>query len=66
MGHKGKLNERKDFCEKSLSFLGSAVHLADEPLFGAATKILSSLTAETEYLTYLQMFAFCFVLFCFL
>ena len=59
VGHKGKLFGRKRFSEKSPSFLGSAAHLADEPLFEAATKVLVHL-AEKEYLTCLQIFSFFF------
>ena len=39
MGHKGKLNGREHFSEKSPSFIGSVAHLADKPLFEAATKV---------------------------
>ena len=44
VSHKGKLNGRKHFSEKSPSFTGSAAHLADKPLFEAAIKVLSSLS----------------------
>ena len=44
VGRKGKLNGTKQFSEKASSFIGSAAHLADKPLFQAATKILSSLS----------------------
>ena len=44
VGHKGKLNGRKHLSKKSPSFIGSAAHLADKPLFEAATKVLSSLS----------------------
>ena len=44
LGDKGKLNGKKHLSEKYPSFTGSAAHLADKPLFEAATKVLSSLS----------------------
>ena len=40
VGHKGKLNGRKHLSEKFTSFIGTAAHLADKPLFEAATMVL--------------------------
>ena len=42
VGHKGKPNEGKHFSEKFPSFIGSAAHLTDKPLFEAATKVLTT------------------------
>ena len=44
VGHKGKIHGRKYFSGKSSSWIGSAAHLADKPLFEAGTKVLSSLS----------------------
>ena len=47
------------------SFIGSAAHLADKPLFEAQRCFLY--LVETEYLTFCKCFRliFCFDLFCF-
>ena len=59
VGHKGRLNERKHFSEKFPSFIGSAAHLADQPLFEADTMVPSSLSWDGIPHLFANVVAFC-------